>query len=126
MARNEQADRSRDIGDHRMRPAGGVAGGAALCKVLAVLHAAHLGVALPGAGGAGGDEPMLGADCLVIRLHRLRVALDLVDAMVAAADDNYTDAEVATIERSACPTCGSRRSSSPSSPSATTILRGPS
>src|SRR5215217_5661469 len=34
-------------------------------------------------------------------------ALDLVDAMVAAADDKYTDEEVATIERSACPTCGS-------------------
>ncbi len=34
-------------------------------------------------------------------------ALDLVDAMVAAADDNYTDEQVATIERSACPTCGS-------------------
>ena len=35
------------------------------------------------------------------------VALDLVDAMVAAADESYTDEEVATIERSACPTCGS-------------------
>ena len=35
------------------------------------------------------------------------VALDLVDAMVAAADDSYTDEEVLTIERSACPTCGS-------------------
>lgn len=35
------------------------------------------------------------------------VALDLVDAMVAAADDSVSDAEVATIERSACPTCGS-------------------
>jgi dihydroxy-acid dehydratase len=34
-------------------------------------------------------------------------ALDLVDAMVAAADDKYSDAEVETIERSACPTCGS-------------------
>ena len=34
-------------------------------------------------------------------------ALDLVDAMVAAADDRRTDAEVAAIERSACPTCGS-------------------
>ncbi len=34
-------------------------------------------------------------------------ALDLVDAMVAAADDKYTDEEVDTIERSACPTCGS-------------------
>ena len=35
------------------------------------------------------------------------VALDLVDAMVAAADETYTDAEVQSIERSACPTCGS-------------------
>ncbi|NMG39603.1 dihydroxy-acid dehydratase [Chelativorans sp. ZYF759] len=35
------------------------------------------------------------------------VALDLVDAMVAAADDSYTDEQVQTIERSACPTCGS-------------------
>jgi len=34
-------------------------------------------------------------------------ALDLVDAMVAAADDSITDEEVAVIERSACPTCGS-------------------
>jgi len=34
-------------------------------------------------------------------------ALDLVDAMVAAADDTVTDADVQTIERSACPTCGS-------------------
>jgi dihydroxy-acid dehydratase len=33
--------------------------------------------------------------------------VDLIDAMVAAADDKYTDAQVATIERSACPTCGS-------------------
>ncbi len=35
------------------------------------------------------------------------VALDLVDAMVAAADEKVSDADVATIERSACPTCGS-------------------
>ena len=34
-------------------------------------------------------------------------ALDLVDAMVAAADEKYTDEEVKVIERSACPTCGS-------------------
>src|SRR5215471_5297544 len=32
-------------------------------------------------------------------------ALDLVDAMVVAADDKYTDEEVTAIERSACPTC---------------------
>ena len=35
------------------------------------------------------------------------VALDLVDAMVVAADEAYTDEEVKVIERSACPTCGS-------------------
>ena len=34
-------------------------------------------------------------------------ALDLVDAMVAAADQRYSDEEVTEIERSACPTCGS-------------------
>jgi len=33
--------------------------------------------------------------------------LDLVDAMVIAADDNATDEQVAEYERSACPTCGS-------------------
>ncbi|MEJ2529348.1 MAG: dihydroxy-acid dehydratase, partial [Gammaproteobacteria bacterium] len=35
------------------------------------------------------------------------IHLDLVDAMVSAADPKETDAEVAVIERSACPTCGS-------------------
>ncbi|MFD2251431.1 dihydroxy-acid dehydratase [Pseudochelatococcus lubricantis] len=34
-------------------------------------------------------------------------ALDLVDAMVAAADDSVSDEDVQAIERSACPTCGS-------------------
>ncbi len=34
-------------------------------------------------------------------------AMDLVDAMVAAADDTVSDADVEKIERSACPTCGS-------------------
>lgn len=33
--------------------------------------------------------------------------LDLVDAMVDAADDKVSDEEVAAVERSACPTCGS-------------------
>lgn len=33
--------------------------------------------------------------------------LDLVDAMVKAADDSVSDQEVEAIERSACPTCGS-------------------
>ncbi|MEY4870766.1 MAG: hypothetical protein RLZZ563_96 [Pseudomonadota bacterium] len=35
------------------------------------------------------------------------LALDLVDAMVSAADDAYTDAEVEEIEKASCPTCGS-------------------
>jgi dihydroxy-acid dehydratase len=34
-------------------------------------------------------------------------AIDLIDAMVAAADDQVSDEEVQVIERSACPTCGS-------------------
>ncbi|MFZ4534304.1 MAG: dihydroxy-acid dehydratase, partial [Alsobacter sp.] len=34
-------------------------------------------------------------------------AVDLIDAMVAAADDRVSDEEVKVIERSACPTCGS-------------------
>ncbi len=34
-------------------------------------------------------------------------SLDLIDAMVAAADASVSDADVRTIERSACPTCGS-------------------
>lgn len=33
--------------------------------------------------------------------------LDLVDAMVMAADNQYSDEEIAEVERSACPTCGS-------------------
>ncbi|MCX5477605.1 dihydroxy-acid dehydratase [Kaistia geumhonensis] len=40
-------------------------------------------------------------------LHGRKVALDLVDAMVAAADERTSDEDVATIERAACPTCGS-------------------
>jgi dihydroxy-acid dehydratase len=41
------------------------------------------------------------------KLHGEEVHLDLVDAMVSAADPNESDEDVATIERSACPTCGS-------------------
>ncbi len=33
--------------------------------------------------------------------------LDLVDAMVMAADDKVSEADLAEVERSACPTCGS-------------------
>jgi dihydroxy-acid dehydratase len=34
-------------------------------------------------------------------------AIDLIDAMVAAADTDVSDEQLAAIERSACPTCGS-------------------
>ncbi len=40
-------------------------------------------------------------------LHGKQTAMDLVDAMVAAADDRVSDEDVKVIERSACPTCGS-------------------
>ena len=40
-------------------------------------------------------------------LRGKEVALDLVDAMVAAADDSVTEEEVSRIEAAACPTCGS-------------------
>ncbi|MFC7473232.1 dihydroxy-acid dehydratase [Dankookia sp. GCM10030260] len=41
-------------------------------------------------------------------VHRgVKRAVDLIDAMIVAADPTVTDAEVAAIERSACPTCGS-------------------
>ena len=35
------------------------------------------------------------------------VALDMVDARVAAADESYSDAEVEAIEKASCPTCWS-------------------
>jgi dihydroxy-acid dehydratase len=34
-------------------------------------------------------------------------SVDLIDAMIVAADDSYSDEEVAAVERSSCPTCGS-------------------
>ena len=34
-------------------------------------------------------------------------AVDLIDAMVVAADETVSDADVAAMERAACPTCGS-------------------
>lgn len=40
-------------------------------------------------------------------IHGEEVHLDLVDAMVMAANPNETDEDVASVERSACPTCGS-------------------
>ncbi|MCC5991643.1 MAG: dihydroxy-acid dehydratase [Rhodobacteraceae bacterium] len=42
-----------------------------------------------------------------VEVDGVEKALDLVDAMVVAADDKYTDAQVQAIEEAACPTCGS-------------------
>lgn len=42
-----------------------------------------------------------------VRWQDQELSLDLVDAMVKAADPNASDEEVALVERSACPTCGS-------------------
>jgi dihydroxy-acid dehydratase len=43
-----------------------------------------------------------------VKLHGGKVkAVDLIDAMVAAADSRVSDEDVAVMERAACPTCGS-------------------
>ena len=42
-----------------------------------------------------------------VTINDLEQKIDLIDAMIYAADDNYTDAQVQDIEESACPTCGS-------------------
>ncbi len=42
-----------------------------------------------------------------VKLHGKTQAVDLVDAMVAAADSRVSDQDVQVMERSACPTCGS-------------------
>ena len=42
-----------------------------------------------------------------IQLKTKTLAIDLVDAMVAAADSSMSDAGLQVMERSACPTCGS-------------------
>jgi dihydroxy-acid dehydratase len=42
-----------------------------------------------------------------VTINDLEKAVDLIDAMVVAADDSYTDEQVAEFEANACPTCGS-------------------
>jgi dihydroxy-acid dehydratase len=42
-----------------------------------------------------------------VQLGNVVKAVDLIDAMIVAADDKVSDADVAEYERSACPTCGS-------------------
>ncbi len=42
-----------------------------------------------------------------VQLGEKKISIDLIDAMIKSADSNVSDADVAEIERSACPTCGS-------------------
>ena len=42
-----------------------------------------------------------------VDLKGVKRKVDLIDAMIMAADPNMSDAEVETVERSSCPTCGS-------------------
>jgi dihydroxy-acid dehydratase len=42
-----------------------------------------------------------------VKLDGKTISIDLIDAMVKSADSSVSDADVAEIERSACPTCGS-------------------
>jgi len=42
-----------------------------------------------------------------VNWHGTERKVDLIDAMVEAADEKNSDAEVGSMERSACPTCGS-------------------
>src|SRR5512143_1996134 len=42
-----------------------------------------------------------------VQWHGATRAVDLIDAMIEAADAKNSDADVAAMERSACPTCGS-------------------
>ena len=42
-----------------------------------------------------------------VTINDLEQKIDLIDAMISAADDSYTDAQVADMEAEACPTCGS-------------------
>jgi dihydroxy-acid dehydratase len=50
-----------------------------------------------------GKVRLANADSQIIQFKKL----DLVDAMVMAADDKVSEADLAEVERSACPTCGS-------------------
>ena len=42
-----------------------------------------------------------------VTIDDLEMKVDLIDAMIAAADDKFTDEQVQDIEEAACPTCGS-------------------
>ncbi|MEI2826084.1 MAG: dihydroxy-acid dehydratase [Dermatophilaceae bacterium] len=51
--------------------------------------------------------PMEAGKAIVGEDGTVATRLDLIDAMIKAVDETVSDADIATIERSACPTCGS-------------------
>jgi dihydroxy-acid dehydratase len=51
--------------------------------------------------------PMEAGKIVQAGTNKVLMKLDLIDAMIQAADPNVTDAQAAEVERSACPTCGS-------------------
>ncbi|RII84484.1 dihydroxy-acid dehydratase [Neopusillimonas maritima] len=51
--------------------------------------------------------PMEAGKVIDTSSKKILMKLDLVDAMVKAADDSVSDEDLGEIERSACPTCGS-------------------
>jgi dihydroxy-acid dehydratase len=42
-----------------------------------------------------------------VKWNQKLISIDLIDAMIQAADDSVSDEQVSEVERSACPTCGS-------------------
>ncbi len=51
--------------------------------------------------------PMEAGTAVVGEDGTVATRLDLIDAMIKAVDESVSDSDIATIERSACPTCGS-------------------
>jgi dihydroxy-acid dehydratase len=51
--------------------------------------------------------PMEAGKVIEAGTQKVLMKLDLIDAMIKAADSTVSDAEAAEVERSACPTCGS-------------------
>lgn len=51
--------------------------------------------------------PMEAGKVIEAGTQKVLMKLDLIDAMIKAADPTVSDAEAAEVERSACPTCGS-------------------
>ncbi|AKT51358.1 dihydroxy-acid dehydratase [Arsenicicoccus sp. oral taxon 190] len=51
--------------------------------------------------------PMEAGKAIIGEGGEVQTRLDLIDAMIKSVDDSVSDADIETIEQSACPTCGS-------------------